>query len=79
MSVAHSHRTDLTARLRAYILVEGQEGLQVRDALMKEAASEIDRLRSQVKEMAQEIRDTARGAADEARWQERQGGEYGSY
>ena len=43
------------------------------------ALNEIKRLRAQVKDMAQEIRDTARGAADEARWQERQGEEYGSY
>ena len=79
MSATDSQSADLAARLRAYIPVEGQEGLRVRDVLMVEAATEIDRLRAQVKEMAQEIRDTARGAADEARWQERQGEDYGSY
>ena len=39
-------------------------------------------LESQAREIAslrQEVRDAAGGAATEARWQERQGDEYGSY
>lgn len=42
-------------------------------------SDEIKRLRQQVKDMAQEIRDTARDAAAEERWKVTQGDKYGSY
>lgn len=40
---------------------------------------EVERLRQQVKQMAQDARDDAQAAANEARWSERQGEDYGSY
>ena len=68
----------LVDALRAVADKIPDQDFKARD-LMRKAANEIDRLRKQVKEMAQEIRDTARGAAAEARWQERQGEDYGTY
>lgn len=47
--------------------------------LMTKLCDEIERLRKQIKQMAQDARDDAEGAANEARWQERQGEDYGSY
>ena len=46
---------------------------------IREAEKDIQRLRHQVKDMSQEIRDTARDAAAEAAWKGSQGGDYGSY
>ena len=40
--------TDIVTRLRAYIPVEGQEGIQIRSSLMREAATEIERLRKEM-------------------------------
>lgn len=71
--------TPLVERLRAHIPVEGQEGLRVRDALMREAANEIERLRSQLRQAERDAREDAISAAAEVRWQERQGDDYGSY
>lgn len=62
----------LTERLRAYIPVEGQEGLCVRDSLMREAADEIERLKAQLKDMEKEIRETAKEAYAEGQWQVRE-------
>lgn len=47
--------------------------------LLRQLCDEVERLRKQVKQMAQDARDDAEGAATEARWQERQGEDYGSY
>lgn len=47
--------------------------------LIRDAAAEIRRLRRALKEAEREARDAAIGAASEARWQERQGDEYGSF
>lgn len=47
--------------------------------LLKSLADEVERLRKQVKQVERDAREDARGAAAEARWQERQGEDYGSY
>lgn len=42
-------------------------------------ADECERLRRQVKQMVRDAREDALDAAAEARWQERQGEDYGTY
>lgn len=43
------------------------------------AADRIEQLKRELREARADARDAAAGAATEARWQERQGEEYGSY
>jgi len=72
-------RQPLLVRLRAYIPAEGQEGLAIRDALLREAADEIDRLRREIIDMDKEHRAELREAMAEAAWKTRQGEDYGSF
>lgn len=48
-------------------------------AVLRQLADEVERLRKQIKTMQREAREDAIDAAAEARWQERQGEDYGSY
>lgn len=61
---------------------DGTEEMKTWDQLWEQcqrAAREIESLSELLRDAEREVRDAARGAADEARWQERQGEEYGSY
>ena len=60
---------DQTADIAAYVL---------HDAVLKDRKY-IRLLQDQKLELIQEIRDTARSAAQEAHWKQTQGDEYGSY
>jgi hypothetical protein len=55
MGTSKTDIAELVARLRAYIPVEGQEGLAMRDALLREAATALSSCEARIKELREEV------------------------
>lgn len=76
-----TQQTDIVSEARelARTPMEAHQFARRSRELLRQLADEVERLRKQIKTMQREAREDALDAAAEARWQERQGEDYGSY